>query len=312
MSEFGSAAQRYAARVDAVIAQRTRVRGPQPEGDLFDGIPLDHPLMRANPDGPLSPNLQAIVAYVEPEDVIIDVGGGAGRYSLPLARRCRAVVNVDASVRMGEAFLANAAQAGLTNIRFVHATWTAPDAPVGTVALVNHATYLTREIVPFIEALERSGPRRVIITVNAPPPPARNRLIYALLSGEEEVIVPGHAELVDVLWELGILPDVRVLAQTGATAIVPQPGHEEAVAAAMRSFSGDQWALWPLGPSVLGRLHSVLEKNYGELFAETPAGVVPRWLLAEREILITWRPSEDRLVAAPALDTGYAGRGSGA
>jgi SAM-dependent methyltransferase len=299
MPEPGSAAQRYAARVDAVIAQRTRVRGPQPEGDLFDGIPLDHPLLRADPSRPLGPNLEAIAEYVEPEDVIVDVGGGAGRYSLPLARRCREVIDVDASAHMGEAFLANAAAAGLTNVRFVHAAWPVPGAPIGTVALANHATYLTREIVPFIEALERSGPRRVIITVNAPPPPSRNRLIYSLLAGEEEEIVPGHAELVDVLWELGILPDVRVLPQSGASPVLPAPGHEEAVAAAMRSFSGDQWAFWPLGPSVLGRLHSVLEKNYAELFAETPRGVVPRWLPPEREILITWRPSEDRLVAPP-------------
>jgi SAM-dependent methyltransferase len=299
MPEPGSAAQRYAARVDAVIAQRTRVRGLPPEGDLFDGIPLDHPLMRADPNRPLGPNLEAIAGYIEPEDVIVDVGGGAGRYSLPFARRCREVIDVDASRAMGEAFLANAAEAGLTNVRFMHAAWPVPNAPSGTVALVNHATYLTREIVPFVEALERSAPRRVIITVNAPPPPSRNRLIYALLSGEEEEIVPGHAELVDVLWELGILPDVRVLPQSGATALSAAPGHEEAVAAAMRSFSGDQWALWPLGGSVLGRLHSVLEKNYTELFAETPRGIVPRWLLPEREILITWRPSEDRLHLTP-------------
>ena len=291
MAEPGTAAQHYAARVDAVVAQRTRVRGPQPEGDLFDGIPLDHPLLRSDPKRPLDPNLEAIAAYIEPEDVIVDVAGGAGRISLPLASRCREVIDVDASAAMGEGFLTNAAQAGLTNVRFIHATWPMPNPPAGTVALVNHGTYLTRQIVPFIEDLERAGRRRVIITVNAPPPPSRHRLIYALLAGEAEEIVPGHAELVDVLWEMGILPDVRVLAQSGATQLPPSPGHEEAVAAAMRSFASEQWALWPFGTNVLGRLHSVLEKNYAELFAETPRGVVPRWLAPAREILITWQPA---------------------
>ena len=39
------AADRYAARVDAVLAQRTRLRGPQPPGDLFARLPSDHPLI---------------------------------------------------------------------------------------------------------------------------------------------------------------------------------------------------------------------------------------------------------------------------
>jgi SAM-dependent methyltransferase len=292
----GSAAERYAARVDAVLAQRTRVRGPQPPGDLFDGLPPDHPLLRSDARRRLDPNLEVIASYIEPEDVIVDVGGGAGRYSLPLAFLCREVVDVDPSGAMGAGFVANAAQAGLTNVRFVKADWPMAEPPIGTVALVDHVTYLTREIVPFIEALERAGRRRVIVTVNAPPPPARNRAIYELFAGEAEVIVPGHAEFVDVLWELGILPDVRVLHVSGATAVPPSPGHEEAIAAAMTRFLAEQWALWPLGSGLIGRLHSVLERNFDRLFAMTETGVVPRWLTPEREVLITWRPGEDRLV----------------
>src|SRR5262249_1087942 len=37
MTEARTAADQYAARVDAVLAQRTRLRGPQPPGDLFAG-----------------------------------------------------------------------------------------------------------------------------------------------------------------------------------------------------------------------------------------------------------------------------------
>ena len=43
----GEAAARYRARVDAVLAQRTRLRGEEPLGDLFGGLPPDHPLMIA-------------------------------------------------------------------------------------------------------------------------------------------------------------------------------------------------------------------------------------------------------------------------
>ena len=133
-----NAADRYAARVDAVLTQRTRLRGRQPPGDLFAGLPSDHPLMKADPRRPLDPNLEIIASYIQPDDVIIDVGGGAGRISLPLALRCREVINVEPSVAMGAGFRANADQAGISNARLVEADWLTVDPPAGTVALVNH------------------------------------------------------------------------------------------------------------------------------------------------------------------------------
>jgi hypothetical protein len=108
-----NAADRYAARVDAVLRQRTRLRGRQPPGDLFAGLPSDHPLIKADPRRPLDPNLEIIASYIQPDDVIVDVGGGAGRISLPLALRCREVINVEPSIAMDAGFTANASQAGI-------------------------------------------------------------------------------------------------------------------------------------------------------------------------------------------------------
>src|SRR5215470_7599111 len=143
MTEARTAADQYAARVDAVLAQRTRLRGPQPPGDLFAGVPADHPLLKSDPRRPLDPNLEILASYIAPDDVIIDVGGGAGRVSLPLVMRCREVINVESSVAMGTGFTANATQAGITNTRVLLGDWRTVDTPVGTVALVNHVTYLT-------------------------------------------------------------------------------------------------------------------------------------------------------------------------
>jgi hypothetical protein len=122
---------------------------------------------------------------------------------------------------MGAGFTANATQAGITNIRVIVSAWLTSAPPVGTVALVNHVTYLTREIVPFIEQLEQVGRRRVLITVNSPPPPSWHRVLYHLVHGETEEVVPGHVELVNVLWELDILPDIRVLPLHTARPIIP-------------------------------------------------------------------------------------------
>jgi hypothetical protein len=61
-------------------------------------------------------------------------------------------------------------QAAITNIRVIQGDWLTVDPPPGTVALVSHVTYLTREIVPFIQKLERAGQQRILIKVNNPPP----------------------------------------------------------------------------------------------------------------------------------------------
>jgi hypothetical protein len=53
----------------------------------------------------------------------------------------------------------------ISNARIIEGEWPKVDAPAGSVALVNHITYLTREIVPFIKKkLEQAGHRRVLIT----------------------------------------------------------------------------------------------------------------------------------------------------
>jgi hypothetical protein len=288
-----NAARRYAARVDAVLAQRTRLRGPQPSGDLFAGLPSGHPLLTADPRRPLAPNLEIIASYIKADDVIIDVGGGAGRISLPLSLRCREVINIEPSTAMATAFRANAAQAGIANARVIEADWLEVDPPVGTVALVNHVIYLTREIVQFINKLERAGRRRVLITVNSPPPPSWQRVLFKLVHEEVEEVVPGHIELTNVLWEQGILPDIRVLPLPAASPIIPAPTREAAIAARVARFGGDQWALWPLGSDLERRLRTVLEARFDELFVSVPEGFVPRFITPGREILITWQPTTE-------------------
>ena len=285
----GAAAAAYRAQVEALLSQRTRLRGAQPEGDLFGRLPKDHPLLVTDPRRPPEPNLAIIASYIEPEDVILDIGGGAGRFSLPLARRCREVVNVDPSEGMLAGFEANAARAGIQNVRAVRSDWPMADPPRGTVALVNHVTYLTREIVPFLAALNSVASRRVLLTVNDPPPPSRHHALYRLLHDEPEAMVPGHVELVAVLREMGVEPEVRHLPDPTIVQ-PPLPTREAAVAAAISSAGGSQWAWWPMGETLTGRLRGILESRFEELFEHTTSGYRPRWLTPGHEVLVTWAP----------------------
>lgn len=287
-SEQSMAAARYAARVDAVLAQRTRLRGPAPPGDAFGDLPPDHPLLKTDPRRELDPTLELIASYVAPDDSIVDVGGGGGRNGLPLALRCRQVLNVDPSEAMLAAFRATAARAGIENVSAVHGDWlTLESVPRATVALVNHVTYLTRDIVPFIRRLEQAASRLVIMTVGHPPPPSRNRGAFQVCYDEPSEPVPGHVELVNVLWELGIEPDVRMLPVLPMTTD-PASTRTAAVELALAQLRGHQWAFWPLAPELEALARSRVEARFTELFDETAAGFRPRWTTPGREVLLVW------------------------
>lgn len=282
-----SAVEMYAARVDAVLAQRTRLRGPAPAGELFAGLPPNHPLLMTDPRRPFDATLEAMAGYVQPGDVLVDVGGGGGRMSLPLALRCREVINVDPSSSMLAAFEANAQRAGITNVSSVHADWLDVEPPHGTVALVNHVVYLTRDIVPFITKLGATASRRVLLTVASPPPPSRNRPVFQVCYDEPSEMVPGHVELVNVLWELGIEPDVQML-PVMVGGIEPVSSREEAVTVALGQLRGHQWAFWPLEPALEQMARQRIEANFDALFSAVGEGYLPRWTVPGREVLITW------------------------
>jgi SAM-dependent methyltransferase len=228
--------------------------------------------------------------YLTKEDVLLDVGGGAGRYSLPLAFLCREVINVDSSPTMLSAFVANAKRAGIGNIRSIEADWLEVNSPTCDVALVAHTTYLTRLIVPFLEKLHQSARKRVLILVNDPPPPSWNRVLYEYLFGEKEEIVPGQRELIEVVQEMGIKPQVFTLESMGVTQPPPLPNRDAAIQFALARFLGDQWALWPLGETLERKLREVLETRFDELFHQDSKGFVPQWIVPGNEILITWVP----------------------
>src|SRR5919198_6664203 len=108
-----TAAETYAARIDAVRTQRVRLHGAPPPSDPWGGSVAQR--FRSDPHRQLDANLAVLASYTRPEDVLIDAGGGAGRVALPLALRCREVITVDASPGMGEEFAAAAAGEGISN-----------------------------------------------------------------------------------------------------------------------------------------------------------------------------------------------------
>lgn len=284
-----TAAETYAAGIDAVHAQRLRIHGQQPMGDRFGGAVAQR--FRCDPHRSLEANWQVVASYVQPDDVLIDVGGGAGRVSLPLALRCRQVINVDASPGMLAEFKACAAEAGITNARSVLADWLVAADISGDVSLASSVTYFVRDIVPFIEKMIVASRRRVMITLWSVPTANQSPPLFRLVYGEEQALEPGYRELLPVLWEMSVLPDVRVLPEVPQAPGAPrQSGLPQTRQEAVHRALQGRW----LQPADQGRARELIEAHFHEFFVQSPEGFRSLWHQETRQLLITWETDQRR------------------
>ena len=269
-----SAVAACAERYDAVQAQVARLSAARPPADRW--APMAGRYTR-DPHRPLTPEQEAVAAELGPDAVLLDIGGGAGRHGLPLALRCREVVNVEPSQGMRDAFLANAEAAGIRNVRAVDTEVLERGALWGDVVLVSDVTYFVRDIVPFVASLAAAA-RRVHILLYAEPPPYRLGRGFRVVFGEEAEALPGHRELLPVLWEMGILPDVRVLSGSFRRVFAMPATREDAV----------QFALERVEATAQPDAAKRVEEHFDRLFERVDGEFRPRWTPPLREMLITW------------------------
>ena len=276
-----SAAEDYAALQDAVQEQRLRLFGPMP-ADIWTGEAAAQ--FRFDPRRELDPNLEAMASYVMPGDVVVDVGGGAGRISLPFALRCREVLTVEPSAGMAAEYEGSKQEAGITNARLLPTNWMDADGIEGDVVLTCDVTYFVREIVPFIEKMQSAARRRVMIVVWSEPPPNRGADLFRRVYGEPLAPMPGHRELLPVLWDLGILPDVRVLPAPTWWEDWHYPSREGAI----ESVLFGRWAR----ESERERARRIFDQQFDELFAPDGDGYRAIWRKPMRELVITWETEQ--------------------
>ena len=278
LAGYMTPAEKFANLVDEADAQGARIQGGQPRDDPWGG-PIAK-VFRFNPNQVLDENRAIIASYVRPDDVLIDVGGGAGRVSLPLALRCRQTVTVDPSPGMRAEFEELAATSGITNARFHQTDWLSADDVEGDVVFSADVIYFVRDIVPFLEKLQAEARRRVMITLWSVPPPNRQSALFRLVNGEALKPRPGHRELMAVLWDMGVLPDIRVMPDDPWwDRDVPQTREEALDMAARGRWSDPAGRVMALG---------VVEAHFEDLFERSPEGYRPLWYADARELLITW------------------------
>ncbi len=269
-----SAAGRYAAVYDAVVAADHFVDHRKP-GDHWAEMAE---MFRLDPRRPRDANLSRLIDYLEPSDVLLDVGGGAGRISLALADCVKEVVLIEPSDGMREQFIAARDQAGITNARITSDWWMDSDE-TGDVVHLSDVTYFVRDIVPFVAKLHNAAARRVMITVWSPTPGDMASDLREVVRGDRPPPWPGLPELAAVLWEMGLLPEIRPLPDEPwwLTDAERNLSDADAIALAMRWLDSDDDAT-----------RQSVSANLERFFQRTDHGLTPRWLSQARTVLLTW------------------------
>ncbi len=240
---------------------------------------------RADPHRRDDPLVERLSREVAPDGTVLDVGGGAGRLALPLALRCRWVTVVEPSPSMVAELRDAAGEAGIGNVTAVEENWESAEVVPAEVSVCSHVVYGVAEIVPFVRKLCDKTVGRVMILLYTESPMAQLSPFWQAAHREERVELPAMTELLPVLWEMGIYPDVEMLEPTGVHVF---ESREDAVDTLRQRIY-----VAP-GSEEDGRLAAAAF----ELLKESADGVVIVGGKPRRQALLSWRPeppSPDRV-----------------
>jgi CTP:molybdopterin cytidylyltransferase MocA/SAM-dependent methyltransferase len=202
----------WAARVRANREQVERIREVPDGSDFYAPV---RSLFRADPTRADDPVLNALLRLVRSGERWLDVGAGAGRFALPIARALDpsggSVVALDPSPSMLESLREIAEDYAIENVRAVEARWppSDPSAFEADVALIAHVGYDVESIGAFLDALDLAARRLCIAVLMERPPAAAADAFWPLVHGESRVPLPALPDLVELVEARGHRPAVR-------------------------------------------------------------------------------------------------------
>ena len=221
--------------------------------------------------------LNRLMQRVDPESTVLDVGGGAGRFALPLALKCKHVTVVEPADSMVEALGASREEAGITNVSVVQELWDVAKVDPVDVVLAAHAVYGVVDAEQFLRKLEATAKEQVIILAYTEQPQSQLAPFWKSVYGDERINLPGLREIINVLWEMDIYPDLDMFPP-----------------ASQRSWGSRESALDQLRRQLHVSPDSEederLKKAVDDLLIETPDGLALRDTKPRVQGIISWSP----------------------
>jgi SAM-dependent methyltransferase len=120
---------------------------------------------RRDRDDPL---MQFVLGRLEPEDTVLDVGAGIGRWSIPMALICRKVTALDKLPGMLDIIRENASYENVKTIETVQGDWQEVDLEPHDYVLSSHAAYASPDIVDYARKMECLSRKACYIVLRFP------------------------------------------------------------------------------------------------------------------------------------------------
>ncbi len=208
----------WAARVRANREQVERIREVPDGTDFYAPV---NSLFRADPTRTDDAVLDALLRLTRSGDTWLDIGAGAGRFALPIARALDpsggSVIALDASPSMLESLGEIAEDYAIENVRVVEARWPPAGGGAGSafeadVALIAHVGYDVEEIGPFLDALEASATRACVAVLMERVPASAADPFWPPVHGESRVALPALPDVLELIEARGRRPDVQRIA----------------------------------------------------------------------------------------------------
>lgn len=235
---------------------------------------------QADPYRKDDPILARLLSLITDRDTVLDVGGGAGRYALPLALKCRQVAVVEPSAVMLQGLNEESRRIGLANITPVAGYWADRDVAPADVVLCANVVYDVAGIAPFVEKLTAHANRQVLVLAYDDAPINRLAPFWKPVYGDQRVELPGAPEFLGVLREMGIHPDVQTFDPT-------PPESAPNIQAALCLIRN----LLFVRPGTV--LDQKLQRSLHGLLEETPTGVTIKESRPRSLALISWQTGRD-------------------
>lgn len=209
------------------------------------------------------------------EATVLDVGGGAGRFALPLALACRHVTVVEPSPTMVQWLHEGARELGLSNLSIIQGAWEDTAADPQDLALCAYVLHEVTEIEMFVRKLTSHAKRRVVILEHMESPDSLVAPVWEAVHGEELAKTPSAPDLLGVLGEMNISPDVEMFEAPGPETV---QSHDEALQVLRH--------LLYVKPATAQ--DQVLQAAMDELLVDTPHGLTLRGARPGSQALISW------------------------